>query len=87
MHPEYSADLGSLWTLSSHGAVLRFLHVVKSNPAKMETNQHSKRHQNGRPIMTTFVYVQIVANPKYNRRCQQTNLCSCISTDVIAHKK
>ena len=77
MHPEYSTDLGFLWTLSSHGAVLRVLHVVKSNPAEMETNQHSERHQNGEPISTTFVRVQPVANPKYNRRCEPTNLCSC----------
>ena len=78
MHPEYSADLGSLWTLSSHGAVLCVLHVVKSNSSEMETNQHPKRHQNGGPILNALVCVQTVANPKYNRRCQQTNLCSCI---------
>ena len=77
MHPEYSTDLGSVWTLSSHGAILRVIHVAKSNKAEMETNQHLKRHQNGGPILSAFVCVQTVSNPKYNRQIQ-TNLCSCI---------
>ena len=79
MHPEYSIDLGSLWTLSSHGAFLRVLHVAKSNPAEMETNQHSKRHQNGGPILKLLQIPNTIAGVN--------KPLVVYSTDVIAHEK